>query len=155
MWVIRGLKKGVLTTEFPKKLSEEEEKMRSEVLVRRKPPFKKSLHVFFVDAGSCNACNREVEMLGNPYYDFHRLGIFFTPTPRHADVLMIVGCSEGMVEAVKRAYTAMPYPKVVVAAGECAEKFCEIAGIEADVVIKGCPPSPIALIEGLLGRESR
>ncbi len=151
MWVIRGLKKGVITTKFPEKVDEEEKEfLIGEVVVKKTLPFKKSIHVFFADAGSCNSCNREVEMLNNPYYDFHRLGIFFTPTPRHADVLLISGCCKEMVEPIKRAYEAIPSPKLVVAVGDCSEEFCDLCELKADAIVRGCPPSPYKILEALL-----
>ena len=176
MWVLRGLRKGVLTTKFPEELTEEERRMmkvrtcdtcdecplefcvscyrgeerEAEIVVRRRIPFKKSVHVFFADAGSCNACNREVEMLNNPQYDFHRLGIFFTPTPRHADILLVSGYSEEMLKPLERAYSAMPEPKLVVACGACAVNGLDEKGIRADVLIPGCPPSPLLILKAIL-----
>ena len=47
--------------------------------------FGRSLHIRHVDAGSCNGCESELQALNNPYYNLHRLGIFFTPSPRFAD----------------------------------------------------------------------
>ena len=54
-------------------------------------PFRHSIHICVVDAGDCGACLNEVKQLNNPYYNMHRLGFFITPTPRHADVLLVVG----------------------------------------------------------------
>jgi Ni,Fe-hydrogenase III small subunit/ferredoxin len=130
--------------------------------VKRTLPFSKSIHVFVADAGSCNACNREVEMLNNPFYDFHRLGIFFTPTPKHADVLLILGYpTERMINAILEAYSIMPEPKVVVAVGTCAISggIFGDSGINAymdvDAKIPGCPPPPIAILHGLLKVSGR
>nr|HET6904307.1 hypothetical protein [Ktedonobacteraceae bacterium] len=53
--------------------------------------FGHSLHIRHVDAGSCNACESEIKLLLNPYYDVQRLGIFFTTSPRHADLLLVTG----------------------------------------------------------------
>ncbi len=123
--------------------------------------FERSIHVFLVDVGSCNACNLEALALANPYYDSQRLGIFFTNSPRHADVLLVVGVpAEPMIEPVRRAYEALPAPKAVVAAGVCAIDgglFRENAGIRGpldhvlpvSVYVPGCPPTPIALLAGL------
>ena len=55
------------------------------------PAFKRSIHIIVVDAGDCGACLNEVKQLNNPYYNMHRLGFFITPTPRHADVMLVVG----------------------------------------------------------------
>jgi formate hydrogenlyase subunit 7 len=127
----------------------------------------RSLHVFMIDVGSCNACNLEVLALANPYYDVTRLGIFFTNSPRHADVLLVVGAlTEEMVPALQRAYEALPDPKAVVAIGVCPTSggvFRGSAGVRGsiepvvpvDVYIPGCPPTPIAVLDGLLRLSGR
>jgi formate hydrogenlyase subunit 7 len=124
--------------------------------------FGRSLHIRHVDAGSCNACESEIKLLTSPYYDIHRLGLFFTSSPRHADLLLVTGPVTRAMEApLLRAYEAMPDPRLVVAVGACA---CSggIFGPSAfsrgglaqvlpvDVFIPGCPPSPLGLIHGLL-----
>jgi formate hydrogenlyase subunit 7 len=124
--------------------------------------FRHSLHVRHVDAGSCNACESEIKLLTNPYYDIQRLGIFFTTSPRHADLLLVTGpVTRAMEDPLRQTYEAMPDPRLVVAVGACA---CSggIFGPSAfsrggvgevlpvDVYIPGCPPSPLALIHGLL-----
>jgi Ni,Fe-hydrogenase III small subunit len=124
--------------------------------------FGRSLHVRHVDAGSCNACESEIKLLTSPYYDIHRLGIFFTPAPRHADLLLVTGPVTRAMEApLRQTYEAMPDPRLVVAVGACA---CDggIFGASAftrgglarvlpvDVFIPGCPPAPLTLIHGLL-----
>jgi ferredoxin len=43
--------------------------------------FRRSLHIRHVDAGSCNGCESELQALNNPFYNLHRLGIFFTASP--------------------------------------------------------------------------
>ena len=56
-----------------------------------------------------------------PSYNLHRFGIFITPTPRQADVLLVVGpVTRQMRDPLKAAYDAMPAPKRVVAVGACA-----------------------------------
>lgn len=124
--------------------------------------FQRSLHLRHVDAGSCNACESELKQLTSPYYDLHRLGIFFTTSPRHADLLLVTGSiTREMEEPLQRTYEAMPDPRLVVAVGACA---CDggVFGPSAlargglakvlpvDVFIPGCPPTPYALIHGLL-----
>ena len=124
--------------------------------------FGHSLHIRHVDAGSCNACESEIKLLTNPYYDIHRLGIFFTPAPRHADLLLVTGSmTRAMEDPLRQTYAAMPDPRLVVAVGACA---CSggIFGpsaysrggvgeiVPVDVFIPGCPPSPLTLIHGLL-----
>ena len=124
--------------------------------------FGRSLHIRTVDTGSCGACESEIRLLASPHYDLHRLGFFFTPAPRQADLLMVTGPgTTGMEHALRATYAAMPDPKVVVAVGACAlgGVYPEaddlthggVAGLlPVDVVVPGCPPSPLALLQGLL-----
>ena len=84
-------------------------------------PFQRSIHIIVVDAGDCGACLNEVKQLNNPYYNMHRLGFFITPTPRHADVMLVVGpVTDHMRFVLQKIYDAMPTPKRVVAVGACA-----------------------------------
>ena len=115
-----------------------------------------------VDAGSCNGCELEVNALGNSFYDFERFGLRFVASPRHADVLLVTGpVANNMREALERTYRATPSPKWVVAAGDCAAGCGVFANSPAcvgsvaavlpvDLHIKGCPPTPTQLLQGLL-----
>ena len=122
----------------------------------------RSLSIRELDAGSCNACELEINALSNPYYDIDRFGLRFVASPRHADVLLATGpVTKNMREALERTYEAMPSPKWVVSAGDCAldggcfaGSYAVVGGV-ADVVpvdlhIAGCPPSPLELLRGLL-----
>jgi len=125
-------------------------------------PFRRSIHVLVVDAGDCGACLNEVKQLNNPYYNMHRLGFFITPTPRHADVLLVVGpVTDQMRFALKKVYEGMPTPKRVVAVGACAlsggvfaKSFVCASGVPdvlpVDVQVPGNPPPPLAILHGLL-----
>ncbi len=125
-------------------------------------PFHRSIHIIVVDAGDCGACLNEVKQLNNPYYNMHRLGFFITPSPRHADVLLVVGpVTDHMRNALRKVYDAMPTPKRVVAVGACAlsggvfaESFVCSKGVAAvlpvDVEVPGHPPPPLAILHGLL-----
>jgi Ni,Fe-hydrogenase III small subunit len=122
----------------------------------------RSLRIREVDAGSCNGCELEIHMLGSPVYDLARFGIDFVASPRHADVLLVTGpVTTNMAEALKRTYDATPAPKWVVAAGDCtrdggcfAGSYAIVGGVEAvvpvDLHLPGCPPTPQALLTGLL-----
>lgn len=131
--------------------------------------FARSLHIIVVDAGDCGACLREVKQLNNPLYNIHRLGFFFTATPRKADVLLVVGpVSENMREPLSKTYRAMPDPKRVLAVGTCAltggvfgRTFACAGGVGSvlpiDIEVPGEPPPPLAILHGLLvltGRKS-
>jgi len=124
--------------------------------------FGRALCLRAVDAGSCNACELEMHALGNPYYNIEGLGIKFVASPRHADVLLVTGpVSANMAEALRRTHAAMPEPKRVIAVGDCAacggvfgESYASLGRIAnvipVDVTINGCPPTPTALLSGIL-----
>ena len=121
-----------------------------------------SLSLRLVDAGSCNACELELNALSNPFYDLERFGLRFVASPRHADVLIVTGpIAKNMREALLRTFNAMPGPKWVVAVGDCAisggmfvgSYACDGAAdavLPVDLRISGCPPDPIQLLRGLL-----
>jgi Ni,Fe-hydrogenase III small subunit len=122
----------------------------------------RSLAIREVDAGSCNGCELEIHALNNAFYDLERFGLRFVASPRHADVLLVTGpVTRNMREALERTFQATPDPKWVVAVGDCAADgglFADsyaVAGGVGDVVpvdlhIRGCPPTPLRLLEGLL-----
>ena len=124
--------------------------------------FRRSLRIRQVDAGSCNACEWECTALTNPVYDIQRFGIDFVASPRHADLLLVSGpVSRQMELALKKTYIATPEPRLVIACGDCAinggiyrGSYAVTNGVSAvipvDGHIPGCPPSPVALISGLL-----
>lgn len=122
----------------------------------------RTLSIREVDAGSCNGCELEIHALSNVLYDLERFGIRFVASPRHADVLLVTGpVTSNLREALERTYQATPHPKWVVAVGDCARDGGVFSGsyacaggvsavIPVDLHISGCPPSPIALLKGLL-----
>jgi Ni,Fe-hydrogenase III small subunit len=122
----------------------------------------RSLAIREVDAGSCNGCELEIHALNNAFYDLERFGIRFVASPRHADVLLVTGpVTKNMQEALARTYQATPDPKWVVAVGDCAVDGGVFAGsyavrggvsrvVPVDLHIRGCPPRPTQLLEGLL-----
>ena len=115
-----------------------------------------------VDAGSCNGCELEINALGNPYYNLEGLGIKFVASPRHADMLLVTGpVTKNMENALRIAYDCTPDPKLVVAVGDCGcsggvfgESYASCGAISnvvgVDVRIPGCPPTPLALMQGIL-----
>jgi Ni,Fe-hydrogenase III small subunit len=127
----------------------------------------RALTIRHVDAGSCNGCELEIHALGNPYYNLEGLGIRFVASPRHADVLLVTGpVSKHMAIALQRTYDAVPDPKLVIAAGDCGcsggifgESYASLGRvgnvIPVDVAIPGCPPTPTALLQGILAALSK
>lgn len=121
-----------------------------------------ALAIRMIDAGSCNGCELEIHAVNNAYYNIEGLGIKFVASPRHADLLLVTGpVSRHMEVAVKRTYDATPEPKLVVAIGECAcdggifgESYAgcgKVANvIPVDVAVSGCPPTPTAILQGIL-----
>src|SRR3954471_8595406 len=126
----------------------------------------RALTIRHVDAGSCNACELEAHALMNPYYNIEGLGIRFVASPRHADALLVTGpVSRHMAIALQRTYDATPEPKLVIAAGACAcgtgifgHNYATVGAVDrllrVDVKIAGCPPSPTALLQGILAAIS-
>jgi Ni,Fe-hydrogenase III small subunit len=122
----------------------------------------RSLAIREVDAGSCNGCELEIHALNNAFYDLERFGIRFVASPRHADVLLVTGpVTRNMHEALERTYAATPSPKWVVAVGDCAfdggifaGSYAVTGGVSAvvpvDLHIRGCPPTPMQLLSGML-----
>jgi Ni,Fe-hydrogenase III small subunit len=141
--------------------SAEEEQVARKLRGQIARQFGRSLHIRTLDTGSCAVCEQEIRLLAAPHYDLHRLGFFFTPAPRHADLLLATGpMIRAMDVAARKAYEAMPGPKLVVATGACAlggvyQADAFVHGnvseiLPVDVWIPGCPPSPLALLHGLL-----
>ena len=133
---------------------------RVESQIRKK--FGRSLQIREVDAGSCNACDNEINTTNNPFNDIERFGIHFVASPRHADMLLVTGtASRNMELALLKTYEATPNPKLVVAVGACAcsggifrDSYSSRNGIDSllpvDVYIPGCPPRPQAILYGIL-----
>ncbi len=96
-------------------------------------------------------------------YDFSRFGMeVMRPSPRQSDLVLVSGTvTKKMAPTIVRLYNQMPEPKYVVAMGACAsgggpfkEGYNVVSGVDklipVDVYIPGCPPTPQALINGLI-----
>ena len=101
-------------------------------------------------------------------YDFSRFGMeVMRPSPRQADMMIVSGTvTKKMIPQIVRLYNQMPEPKYVVAMGACAsgggpfkEGYNVVSGVDkylpVDVYIPGCPPTPQALIHGLITLQKR
>ena len=134
------------------------ERLRADILEY----FGGALTIRHVDAGSCNGCELEINSLNNPYYNLEGLGIKFVASPRHADMLLVTGpVSKHMEVALRRTYDATPEPKLVVALGDCGctggifgESYASRGRVSnvipVDVAVPGCPPTPFAIMQGIL-----
>jgi Ni,Fe-hydrogenase III small subunit len=153
-------KTGIVTEPLATERSLDELGIKLKRLVDRR--MRGSFAIREVDAGSCNGCELEVHALNNPFYAIERFGVHFVASPRHADALLVTGpVSRHMAAALKRTYAATPAPKWVIAMGDCAVDggefgrcYATLGGVErvlpVDLVIPGCPPTPTALLRGVL-----
>ncbi len=135
--------------------------MRSS-LAARVAALQRSVSIRHVDVGSDGSDEWEVAALFNPVYDVHRLGIFLTASPRHADILLVTGAgARGMEHPLARTLEAIARPLVVIAAGTDAASgglvspsYATRGGIsellDVDVWVPGSPASPFSLLHGIL-----
>jgi Ni,Fe-hydrogenase III small subunit len=153
---------GIITEPLPPITDPEIEKIGSKLEETIRKRFRGSLTIRQVDSGSCNGCELEIHAVGNSFYNCERFGVHFTASPRFADMLLVTGpVSHNMEIALKRTYNATPTPKLVVAVGDCGctgglfgESYASLGGIDkvipVDAYIPGCPPTPLALLQGIL-----
>lgn len=128
-----------------------------------RPDRGRSLAIRHVDAGSCNGCEHELTLVSGPHVDLQRYGLGIVASPRHADLLLVTGTvTTRMHGPLLTAYAAMPEPRLVAALGDCALGCRVLAAAEelvgpvedvlpVDLRIPGCPPTPEAIAEALLG----
>jgi Ni,Fe-hydrogenase III small subunit len=133
--------------------------MMLEALCRRM--FGRSLWVYHANSGGCNGCDIEVLNVLAPHHDAERFGIRLVASPRHADVMLCQGpAMRSTAKALRRAYDAMPAPKLVFAIGSCAgggglwfDSYPVLGPVEKVVpvnyYIPGCPPRPEAILYGV------
>jgi Ni,Fe-hydrogenase III small subunit len=160
--LFKSLVHGPLTEVAPLKDEAAMQELAAQLDVAARRRLGRTLSIREVDAGSCNGCELEIHAINNVLYDLERFGIRFVASPRHADVLLVTGpVTTNMREALERTYQATPHPKWVVAVGDCARdggifsgSYACVGGVSGvlpvDLHIRGCPPSPTALLKGLL-----
>jgi len=160
-----ALRVGIVTEPAPPTTEIEALGVRLSAEIRRR--FGRSLAIRQVDAGSCNGCELEIGGLTGPHYDLERFGLHVVASPRHADCLLVTGpVTRNMAEALRRTWEATPDPKIVIAVGDCGRdggiftgSYAVVGGvadvIPVDAVIPGCPPSPRALLAGILDALGR
>jgi len=122
----------------------------------------RSLRLRVVSAGGCGAEEADLNVLGTIGWDIGRFGIQFVASPRHADGLVIAGpVSRGMELALRKAWDAVPEPKIAIAVGASAISGVPFTGnpevlagassvVPVDLFIPGWPPHPLTILDGLL-----
>lgn len=107
-------------------------------------------------------CAIEMMSASAAQYDMDRFGVMFRATPRQADLMIIAGTvTVKMASRIRTLYDQMPDPKWVLAMGSCAISgdhyrncYSVVPGVDhvipVDLYVPGCPPTPEALIDGIL-----
>ncbi|RLG80458.1 MAG: NADH:ubiquinone oxidoreductase [Thermoprotei archaeon] len=144
---------------------------------------KKSIWIFHLNTGSCNACDIEILDVLTPFFDAERFGVKLVVSPRHADAILMTGpVTIESLPKVVNAIEAVPRPRILIAMGSCGVgggiwhdtystiggvrellKILEKRGIVVDHVyyIPGCPIRPeaiiyaIGLIKGLVKKKAK
>ncbi|MEO8038372.1 MAG: NADH-quinone oxidoreductase subunit B family protein [Betaproteobacteria bacterium] len=165
--ILKQIAKTGIVTEAPPEAAPQlrnAERRLADLVLRR---FAGALAIRHVDAGSCNGCELEIHACSNPYYNLEGLGIRFTASPRHADLLLVTGpVSRHMEQALRRTWDAVPDPKLVVAIGDCGctggifgESYASCGRVSnvipVDVTVPGCPPTPVAILQGIITAIAR
>jgi NADH-quinone oxidoreductase subunit B len=113
-------------------------------------------------------CAIEMICVAASRYDFSRFGMeVMRPSPRQSDLMIVSGTvTKKMIPQIVRLYNQMPEPKYVLAMGACAsgggpfkEGYNVVSGVDkfipVDVYVPGCPPTPQALLNGLIKLQEK
>jgi len=111
-------------------------------------------------------CAIEMICAATSRFDFSRFGMeIMRPSPRQADLMIVAGTvTKKMIPQIVRLYNQMPEPKYVLAMGACAsgggpfkDGYNVVSGVDeflpVDVYVAGCPPTPQALLNGLISLQ--
>ncbi len=160
--ILRQIARTGIVSEPPPGVDEALREVRQRLEAEVLRSFRGALVIRHVDAGSCNGCELEIHAASNPVHNLEQLGIRLAASPRHADLLLVTGpVSRHMESALRRTWEAVPDPKLVVALGDCGctggifgEGYASCGRvanvIPVDVAVPGCPPTPVAILQGIL-----
>ena len=123
----------------------------------------RSIHVAYVDVGSCNGCDIEILACLAPRYDIEQYGIYVHNNPREADILLVVGAmTPPWVERLPALWAKIPAPKAAIAIGNCPVSGCVYNRRETYILgpvskyipiaaeVPGCPPRPTEILSAVL-----
>lgn len=123
----------------------------------------KSIHVAYVNVGSCNGCDIEILACLAPRYDIEQYGIYVHNNPREADILLVTGAFTPQWEdKLADLWDKIPAPKAAIAIGNCPISGCVFnrAGSCVDppvskhipiaASVPGCPPRPTEILSAVL-----
>ncbi len=122
-----------------KKMLTDNEIRNCDVKVEALPIFKRSMHIYTIDVGNDNRLNFEMAALRTPKYNTHRFGIYFAASPRHADLLVVLGKpTKKMIKPLMETLRQIPEPFGVLWIKGCDEgENVKIANLVAQM--EGCP----------------
>ncbi len=113
-------------------------------------------------------CAIEMIVTATSRFDFARFGMeIMRPSPRQSDLMIVAGTvTKKMLPIIVRLYNQMPEPKYVLAMGACAsgggpfkDGYNVVSGVDeflpVDVYVAGCPPTPQALLNGLIALQKK
>jgi NADH-quinone oxidoreductase subunit B len=113
-------------------------------------------------------CAIEMICVAASRFDLSRFGMeIMRASPRQADLMIVSGTvTKKMIPQIVRLYNQISEPKYVLAMGACAcgggpykEGYSVVSGVHqflpVDVYIPGCPPTPQALLHGIITLQKK